>query len=387
METMQEKQPLGIYIHIPFCKSKCGYCDFCSHPPESEREIERYLNALMLNMQDFSAAAQSCSVDTVYIGGGTPTLLAPKQLHALLDCVRDAFDVEKDAEITTEANPGTVDRRALRALRKSGVNRISFGLQSANDAELRALGRIHTRADFEKSYADARQAGFENINIDLMYGIPYQTRESFAKTLDFVRALSPEHLSVYGLKIEEGTPFYAKRDSLPLPDEETEYKLYLDAHRTLSDAGFEHYEVSNFARRGFRSRHNLRYWLGENYLGFGVAAHSYFNNQRYAYVADMDAYIREMESPRDMAGILSECTDIDVFTKETEYVMLRLRLFEGLSLDAYKATFGRDFLAKYGKKLERYIAGGFMHAKVGRIAFTVKGMYVSNYILSDLLEF
>ena len=387
METMQEKQPLGIYIHIPFCKSKCGYCDFCSHPPESEREIERYLNALMLNMQDFSAAAQNCSVDTVYIGGGTPTLLAPKQLHALLDCVRDAFDVEKDAEITAEANPGTVDRRALRALRKSGVNRISFGLQSANDAELRALGRIHTRADFEKSYADARQAGFENINIDLMYGIPYQTRESFAKTLDFVRALSPEHLSVYGLKIEEGTPFYARRDSLPLPDEETEYKLYLDAHRTLSDAGFEHYEVSNFARRGFRSRHNLRYWLDENYLGFGVAAHSYFNNQRYAYVSDMDAYIREMESPRDMAGILSECTDIDVFTKETEYVMLRLRLFEGLSLDAYKATFGRDFLAKYGKKLERYIAGGFMHAKVGRIAFTVKGMYVSNYILSDLLEF
>lgn len=387
METMQEKQPLGIYIHIPFCKSKCGYCDFCSHPPESEREIERYLNALMLNMQDFSAAAQGCSVDTVYIGGGTPTLLAPKQLHALLDCVRDAFDVEKDAEITAEANPGTVDRRALRALRKSGVNRISFGLQSANDAELRALGRIHTRADFEKSYADARQAGFENINIDLMYGIPYQTRESFAKTLDFVRALSPEHLSVYGLKIEEGTPFYARRDSLPLPDEETEYKLYLDAHRTLSDAGFEHYEVSNFARRGFRSRHNLRYWLDENYLGFGVSAHSYFNNQRYAYVADMDAYIREMESPRDMAGILSECTDIDVFTKETEYVMLRLRLFEGLSLDAYKATFGRDFLAKYGKKLERYIAGGFMHAKVGRIAFTVKGMYVSNYILSDLLEF
>ncbi len=387
METMQEKQPLGIYIHIPFCKSKCGYCDFCSHPPESEREIERYLNALMLNMQDFSAAAQGCSVDTVYIGGGTPTLLAPKQLHALLDCVRDAFDVEKDAEITAEANPGTVDRRALRALRKSGVNRISFGLQSANDAELRALGRIHTRADFEKSYADARQAGFENINIDLMYGIPYQTRESFAKTLDFVRALSPEHLSVYGLKIEEGTPFYARRDSLPLPDEETEYKLYLDAHRTLSDAGFEHYEVSNFARRGFRSRHNLRYWLDENYLGFGVAAHSYFNNQRYAYVSDMDAYIREMESPRDMAGILSECTDIDVFTKETEYVMLRLRLFEGLSLDAYKATFGRDFLAKYGKKLERYIAGGFMRAKVGRIAFTVKGMYVSNYILSDLLEF
>lgn len=384
---MQEKQPLGIYIHIPFCKSKCGYCDFCSHPPADEREIERYLNALMLNMQDFSAAAQHCTVDTVYIGGGTPTLLAPKQLRTLLDCVFDAFDIEKDAEITAEANPGTVDRRALRTLRKSGINRISFGLQSANDEELRALGRIHTRADFEKSYDDARRAGFDNINIDLMYGIPHQTRESFAKTLEFVRALSPEHLSVYGLKIEEGTPFYTRRDSLPLPDEEAEYKMYLAAHKVLTDAGYEHYEISNFARRGFRSRHNLRYWLDETYLGFGTAAHSYFNNQRYAYTDDMNAYIGEMESPHDISSILSECTDIDIFTKETEYVMLRLRLFDGLSLDEYKATFGRDFIAKYGKKLERYIKGGFMHAKVGRIAFTVKGMYVSNYILSDLLEF
>lgn len=384
---MEEKEKLGIYIHIPFCKSKCGYCDFCSHPPASAQEIERYLNALLLHMQDFSAAAADYTVDTVYFGGGTPTLLTAKQLCTLLDCVRDAFALEKSAEITTEANPGTVDRRALRTLRKGGFNRISFGLQSADDAELRALGRIHTAADLARSYDDARRAGFENINLDLMYGIPQQTRESFRRSLDFVRDLDPEHLSVYGLKIEEGTPFYAARDRLPLPDEETEYNMYFDAHRTLTDAGYEHYEISNFARLGFRSRHNLRYWLDEKYLGFGVAAHSYFNNQRYAYTTDIDAYIREMESPTELASILTECTDIDRFTRETEYVMLRLRLFDGISLSAYRQTFGRDFLAKYGKKLERYLAGGFARAAVDRIALTAKGMYVSNYILSDLLEF
>ena len=335
---MEEKEKLGIYIHIPFCKSKCGYCDFCSHPPASAQEIERYLNALLLHMQDFSAAAADYTVDTVYFGGGTPTLLTAKQLCTLLDCVRDAFALEKSAEITTEANPGTVDRRALRTLRKGGFNRISFGLQSADDAELRALGRIHTAADLARSYDDARRAGFENINLDLMYGIPQQTRESFRRSLDFVRDLDPEHLSVYGLKIEEGTPFYAARDRLPLPDEETEYNMYFDAHRTLTDAGYEHYEISNFARPGFRSRHNLRYWLDEKYLGFGVAAHSYFNNQRYAYTTDIDAYIREMESPTELASILTECTDIDRFTRETEYVMLRLRLFDGISLSAYRQT-------------------------------------------------
>ena len=383
---MEEKETLGIYIHIPFCKSKCGYCDFCSHPPAAG-EVERYINALLLHMQDFSAAAAGYTVDTVYFGGGTPTLLTAKQLCTLLCGVRDSFAVAKNAEITTEANPGTVDRHALRTLQKGGFNRISFGLQSADDAELRALGRVHTVADFTRAYADARRAGFENISLDLMYGIPHETRESFRRSLEFARDLAPEHLSVYGLKIEEGTPFYDRRGSLPLPDEETEYNMYFDAHRLLCDAGYEHYEISNFARPGFRSRHNLRYWLDAKYLGFGVAAHSYFNNQRYAYTTDIGAYMREMESPTDMASILAECTDIDVFTKETEYVMLRLRLFEGVSLADYRHTFGRDFLAKYGKKLERYIAGGFVRVTAASVALTAKGMYVSNYILSDLLDF
>lgn len=381
-----EKEKLGIYVHIPFCKSKCGYCDFCSHPPR-DGEIDRYLNALMLHMQDLSGAAADYSIDTVFIGGGTPTLLTKKQMKSLVTCVRETFALEKDAEFTVEANPGTVDKAYLRALVSMGVNRISFGLQSANDRELRALGRIHTRDEFTESYKAARAAGFRNINVDLMYGIPHQTTESFAETLAFVKALAPEHISVYGLKIEEGTPFYEKRDSLPLPDEETEYAMYRKADTELSAAGYKHYEISNYARPGFASRHNKRYWLDEKYLGFGVAAHSYFGNQRYAYTVDMEKYMLEMEHPRDMANILTECTDIDVFTQETEYVMLRMRLFDGVSLADYRATFGSDFAAKYGEKLKRYIDGGFVTMDARHCAFTVKGMYVSNYILSEMLDF
>ena len=381
-----EKEKLGIYAHIPFCKSKCGYCDFCSHAP-AKGEADRYLNALMLHMQDFSRAAANCAVDTVFIGGGTPTLLTKKQMKALIECIRESFAVEKDAEWTVEANPGTVDKGYLRALLSMGVNRISFGFQSASDIELRALGRIHTRDEFAESFRAARAAGFCNINVDLMYGIPHQTEESFAKTLAYVKALDPEHISVYGLKIEEGTPFYAKRDRLPLPDEETEYKMYRKAHSFLESFGYKHYEISNFARPGFASRHNMRYWLAETYLGFGVSAHSYFQKQRYAYTDDMEAYMCEMEHPQNMSAILSECTDIDAAMQETEYVMLRMRLFDGLGLQDYSRTFGIDFLQKYGERLKRYVDGGFVKLDAARCAFTAKGMYVSNYILSDILEF
>ncbi len=381
-----DNKKLGIYIHIPFCKSKCGYCDFCSHTP-SDGETERYLNALMLNIQDFSGAAEKYTVDTIFIGGGTPTLLSKKQMKALAQCIHSSFKIEKGAEFTVEANPGTVDKRYLSSLVNMGINRISFGLQSASDRELLALGRIHTRDEFLESFKAARTAGFKNINVDLMYGIPHQTKESFAATLQFVKSLSPEHISVYGLKIEDGTPFWRAKETLPLPDEEAEYRMYREAHSSITNAGYKHYEISNFARPGFESRHNLRYWKDELYLGFGVSAHSYFAGQRYAYTDDVEKYILEMEHPRDMSNILAECTDIDVFTKETEYVMLRLRLFDGLLLDEYKKEFGRDFLAKYGEKLGRFVDGGFMSLDARRLAFTVKGMYVSNYILSDLLEF
>ena len=371
---------------MPFCVSKCGYCDFCSHPPKNG-ETERYLNALLLNMQDFAVSAKDFSVDTVFIGGGTPTLLSKKQIKDIIDCLYTYFNIEKGAEITIEANPGTVDKKTLRSFVSMGINRISFGLQSADNGELRALGRIHTAEEFVESFKAARAAGFKNINIDLMYGIPNQTKESFEKTLDFAKSLSPEHISVYGLKIEEGTPFYERQNTLALPDEESEYRMYRAAHTSLCAAGYDHYEISNYSRRGFEAKHNLRYWKNEKYPGFGVSAHSYFGGQRYAYTDDIEAYMLEMEHPRDMACVLSECTDIDVFTKETEYVMLRLRLFYGVNLAEYRSEFGEDFMRKYGERLKKYIDGGFVKADSQRCAFTVKGMYVSNYILSEILDF
>ena len=341
----------------------------------------------MLNIQDFSGAAEEYVADTVFIGGGTPTMLSKKQMKELVNCIRSSFKLDKDVEFTVEANPGTVDKRYLSSLVNMGINRISFGLQSANDNELRALGRIHTRDEFLQSYKDARAAGFKNVNIDLMYGIPEQTKESFENTLRFVKDLSPEHISVYGLKIEEGTPFYEKREVLPLPDEESEYRMYREAHTSLSAAGYKHYEISNYARQGYESRHNMRYWRDELYLGFGVSAHSYFGGQRYAYTDDVEKYVCEMETPKNMADVLSECSDIDVFTQETEFVMLRLRLFDGLVLSEYKKEFGRDFLLKYGDRIKKFVDGGFMSLDSTRLAFTVKGMYVSNYILSEMLDF
>ncbi len=373
-------------MHIPFCVSKCGYCDFCSHPPASG-EVDRYLNALMLNIQDFSAAAENCTVDTIYIGGGTPTLLSKKQMKNLIECIKTSFNVEKSAEFTVEANPGTVDKGYLKHLLSLGVNRISFGLQSACDNELKALGRIHSAEDFIKSFKAARAAGFRNISVDLMYGIPHQSEESFNQTLNFVKTLMPEHISVYGLKIEEGTRFFKERDTLPLPDEESEYKMYKSAHKILGDGDYEHYEISNYARRGFASKHNLRYWKSEKYLGFGVSAHSYFAAQRYAYTDDIEKYMFEMEHPSNMSRILSECTDIDVFTKESEYVMLRMRLFSGVNFADYYNEFGENFVKKYGDKLNKYVNGGFVTLDKNHCAFTLKGMYVSNYILSEILDF
>ena len=384
--TDMQKEKLGIYIHVPFCVSKCGYCDFCSHPPK-KGETERYINALLLNMQDFGTSAKEYTVDTVYFGGGTPTLLHKKQIKDIMDCLYTYFNIEKNAEITIEANPGTVDKGMLRSFVSMGINRISFGLQSAHNDELAALGRIHTCEEFAESFEAARAAGFENINIDLMYGIPYQSEESFNRTLRFVKSLEPEHISVYGLKIEEGTPFYRMKDALPLPDEESEYRMYRTAHSTLESAGYSHYEVSNYAKPGYESKHNLRYWKNQKYLGFGVAAHSYFNGQRYAYTDDIEAYMLEMEHPNDISAILSECTNIDVYTKETEYVMLNMRLFCGVDMMDYRREFGEDFMHKYSSRLERYIDGGFVKVKDGRCAFTVKGMYVSNYILSEILDF
>jgi oxygen-independent coproporphyrinogen-3 oxidase len=273
----------------------------------------------------------------------------------------------------------------MEGLREAGMNRLSIGLQSANDGELKLLGRPHGVAEFRATYEAARRGGFDNISVDLMFGIPDQTVESFGRTLDTVLDLSPEHISAYGLRIEEGTPFYGMRRTLSLPDEDTESEMAELAADRLRGAGYEHYEVSNYARPGKRSRHNMRYWLGEDYLGFGPAAHSYFRGTRFETAPDTAAYIAAVERG-ELESLRQGAMRIEGKEKTDEYVMLRMRLFDGIELADFERRFGVSFEALYGGT-ERLQRGGFLTKDGGRIAFTERGMRVSNAILSDWLDF
>lgn len=375
---MISKDQLGIYVHIPFCLQKCNYCDFCSFPRAGEERIARYVDALLAQASSWSGHCADCEVDTVYFGGGTPTMLTLPQWERLLGTLRRHFRIREDAEITAETNPAAVDRDYLRALRGMGVNRLSMGVQSADDGELRSLGRVHDFAGARRTFADARAAGFDNVSIDLMLGIPHQTRESLSRTLDAFVALSPEHISAYLLKIEEGTPFGRMADTLPLPDDDITCEMYLDTVRTLAAAGYAQYEISNFARAGKHSRHNLRYWLGRPYLGLGLAAHSDFGGRRFAAGRDPDAYLR--------GDWMEECQQIEPEERRAEYVMLRLRLAEGIDVADYAARFGRDFYGDFEKVLAKYRSAGLLREDGGSVALTPSGMLLSNSVLADLLE-
>lgn len=376
---------LGLYLHIPFCLQKCNYCDFYSLCDQSVQE--RYVEALLLHMQDYSSSAMTREVDTVFIGGGTPTVLPRELLIDLIDGVKRHFNLLTDAEFTLECNPATATRADFKRYLSAGVNRLSLGLQSFDQEELSALGRIHTPEDFLEAFDAARRAGFENINVDLMYGIPGQTRESLRATLEKTVALEPEHISLYNLILEEGTPLWNMKDSLSLPDEDTEYEMYESAVIYLESRGYVQYEISNFAKEGFECRHNLKYWNCEEYLGLGPAAHSYYNERRFSFKRDIDAYIDAMERPDLEHEILDECYDVKPSERVGEYVMLRMRLKEGLDSAEFAERFGMDFERMYGRYLKLYVQNGFMHHTGTRYAFTLKGMYVSNYILSAMLEF
>lgn len=378
-------KPLGLYIHIPFCASKCAYCDFYSFVPQDEDIQKHYVSALLLQMEDLAPLCREHAVDSVFIGGGTPSVLPQKLLSRVIDAVWRNFTLTDDVEITMEANPATVSYKNLRKLHRAGVSRLSMGLQSAHARELSALGRIHSREDFERSFSDARDAGFDNINIDLMYGIPQQTSASFLKSLDVAALLGPEHLSVYGLKIEEGTPFWDARESLPLPDEDTEYEMYMRCVEYLASRGYEQYEISNFARPGFRCRHNLKYWSCGEYLGLGAAAHSDFGGERFSAVRDAGVYIDGLELVDQGDTIWDERRSIPEDERMSEFVMLGMRLREGVSRKEFAARFGGDLDAYCGSRLQAYVPDGFVTFDGDRYAFTPKGMYVSNYILSSAL--
>jgi len=386
MQTYDKKR-LGLYLHVPFCRSKCAYCDFYSLPDPDADVMERYVNALIAHMQSYKKGARDYVADTVFIGGGTPTVLPPELLFRLIRAVKRNFTVLRDAEFTVEANPATVDLPTLTRMRRMGVNRLSMGLQSANNNELAALSRIHKRQDFEATYRAARRARIPSINVDLMFGIPYQTKQSLMKTLRWLTHLGPDHISLYDLILEPGTRLYAQRSNLPFPSEDEEAEMYFMAVEYLAKQGYAQYEISNFARPGHMCRHNLKYWNCEEYLGLGPAAHSFFRGNRFSFVRDAERYMQGVEVPTSKIRITEQNDEISPKERLGEYVMLRFRLAAGLDCRDFARRFGTSFEQRYGKKMQPYVQNGFATYKDGVYALTPRGMFVSNYILSDLLEF
>lgn len=401
--TDKNKRPLGLYLHFPFCVRKCRYCDFLSFPSgEAGREI--YLERLKEEIKARGAIYQDYNIETLFIGGGTPSLMTGQQLTELLDTVRASFHVSPVGEWTMECNPGTTDAETLRIYRNAGINRLSFGLQSMNDEELKYLGRIHTAKQFTENYQAARRVGFENINIDLMSALPGQTTASWMDTLNKAAAFEPEHLSAYSLIIEEGTPFWdlygddrsgeANADGIiadggagqqgkaaipALPDEDSERQMYHLTKRILAEKGYERYEISNYARKGFECRHNLIYWQRKDYLGLGLGAASMVGNRRFSNVSDMTSYMH------DWSYCQEEILDRKAQIEETMF--LGLRCTAGVSDRMFTEKFGQSMMDIYGDIIRKYLSEGFLiyNPSDGRLAFSEAGTDVSNWILSDFL--
>ena len=376
--SVQKDLPLGLYLHIPFCRAKCAYCDFYSLSG-AEPHMDAYCRALERHLAEVAPQAACHLVDTVYFGGGTPSYLGADRLCRLLACVKKLYKVDKHAEITLEANPDSAgDKKALKRLRRAGFNRLSLGVQSTDDEMLRSIGRIHTWQQTQDAVAAARKAGFKNISLDLIYGLPEQTMHQWEKTLSDAVDLHPEHLSCYGLKLEEGTPLYTRRNELTFPDEEQQADMYLYAVEFLKQYGYEQYEISNFAKSGFASRHNLKYWLLQEYAGFGPCAYSDFGNVRYGYARDLDAYLRgELR--------LQESETVDADEREREYLMLRLRTVQGVSPREFEYRFRQRF-EPLAALLRRCAEQGLAEEDEQGWHLTPKGFLVSNRIIALLQD-
>ncbi len=374
---MTEIDTVGLYVHIPYCVRKCNYCDFCSLPQGGQSVPDLYVDRLCMELLTYKKEPK-IALATIYFGGGTPSLLTPAQMKPIVSCINDVFDLSRVKEFSIEANPGTVTFEKARAYKNIGFNRISLGLQSIHEKEMKTLGRIHSFKEFLETYNTLRSVGFDNINIDLMYGIPYQTKDSFRSTLEKVIALRPEHISAYGLIVEEGTPFYDMRDKLPLPSLDDECDMYYDCCDILAKAGYGHYEISNYAQPGKESLHNLIYWNMDSYIGVGASAHSYFCGKRYFNTSNVDDYILGN-------GICDGAEELSPDDQAYEYAMLKLRLKEGFSLDEYRERFDRDFLEGKEELIEHMTESGLVLLSDGRLSLSEQGFYLSNSILVEIL--
>lgn len=374
---------MELYLHMPFCVRKCAYCDFLSFPTDQETQ-NLYTRRLREDIDAMGKKYGDIPVDTIFIGGGTPSVPDSALIVGIMEHVRKAFHVAEGAEISMEANPGTVTREKLTDYRRAGINRLSFGLQSANDRELKLLGRIHTWAEFLESFHLARECGFMNINIDLMSALPGQTRESWKDTLKRVTDLNPEHISAYSLIIEDGTPFGEKYGSEEgrklLPDEDSEREMYHETKRFLRDCGYERYEISNYAKPGRACRHNIGYWTGLPYLGLGLGASSYMDGCRFAVNSDMKQYLEEKP------GMF---TDVEKLTKkdmEEEFFYVGLRMTAGVSLPEFERRFGVSAKDVYPGLMEMFVEEKAAVFQGDRFVLTDYGLDVSNYIMAQFLQ-
>lgn len=374
---------MELYLHMPFCVRKCAYCDFLSFPTDQETQ-NLYTRRLREDIDAMGKKYGDIPVDTIFIGGGTPSVPDSALIVGIMEHVRKAFHVAEGAEISMEANPGTVTREKLTDYRRAGINRLSFGLQSANDRELKLLGRIHTWAEFLENFHLARECGFTNINIDLMSALPGQTRESWKDTLKRVTDLNPEHISAYSLIIEDGTPFGEKYGSEEgrklLPDEDSEREMYHETKRFLRDCGYERYEISNYAKPGRACRHNIGYWTGLPYLGLGLGASSYMDGCRFAVNSDMKQYLEEKP------GMF---TDVEKLTKkdmEEEFFYVGLRMTAGVSLPEFERRFGVSAKDVYPGLMEMFVEEKAAVFQGDRFVLTDYGLDVSNYIMAQFLQ-
>lgn len=372
---------MEVYVHIPFCVKKCLYCDFLSFPC-AEEEKTAYIQALCQEILCCGRGRKDGLVTSVFVGGGTPSLLTGDEIDRLFGTLRQQFVFSEDAEITLEANPGTLTEKKLEEYKRAGINRLSIGCQSVHDDELKKLGRIHRFADFQESFWLARAAGFANINVDLMSAIPGQEISSWEDCLYRIMELSPEHISAYSLIVEEGTPFYEQRDTLELPDEDTERRMYERTRRILGAGGYEQYEISNYARPGFACRHNTGYWDQTPYLGFGLGASSYMDEIRYKNTSDMKEYLCQAGT-----GIFSR-EEEEVLTRENrmeECMFLGLRMTQGVSLAEFQDKFGVSMASVYGETIEHFVREKLLTIRENRVCLTEKGMDLANTVMAAFL--
>lgn len=383
-----KKRNLELYLHIPFCVRKCNYCDFFS-ASGTEEEQEAYVSAMVQEIQSYQELSGEYEVQTIFLGGGTPSLLTPEQIEQIFNAIYHTFSVNENAEITMEMNPGTVDIEKLHAMKAAGVNRLSIGLQSAQNEELKMLGRIHTFEEFLETWKLIEQAGFKNRNIDLMSALPGQTIESYEDTLSKVLALEPEHISAYSLILEEGTVFYdwyekgkLDRGAWKLPSEEEEYAMGELTILRLAEAGMHRYEISNYAKPGKECRHNLGYWDRTEYLGIGAGSSSLIKGERFDHIRDRKAYIEKI---RNGESILIDREILSVESQMEEFMYLGLRKVEGVSRTDFQNCFGKNVDDVYGKILDKLEEEHLLEFSGDRIRLTHRGMDVSNCVLAEFL--